>query len=173
VTELDFIVVGAATGGRRHASPRGRVIGGSSCLNAMAHVRGHPGDFDGWAAAGCPGWSFADLLPYFIRSERWERGLSPYHGDNGPIRLVTPAEPHSITRCYLAAAEEIGLTPTDEHNGARMAGPTLNTLTLVDGRRQSVADAYLTPAAWGPIWPSSTPASSFSWSSKASWTAVA
>lgn len=140
----------SGTAGRRHAWPRGRVIGGSSCLNAMAHVRGHPSGFDGWAAAGCQGWSFADLLPYFIRSEHWERGPSSYHGDRGPIRLVTPTEPHPITRCYLAAAAEIGLAPTDEHNGARMAGPTLNTLTLVDGRRQSVADAYLTPAAGRP-----------------------
>ncbi len=140
----------SGTAGRHHAWPRGRVIGGSSCLNAMAHVRGHPNDFDAWAAAGCPGWSFADLLPYFIRSERWERGPSSHHGDRGPIRLVTPTEPHPITRCYMAAAEEIGLAPTDEHNGARMTGPTLNTLTLVDGRRQSVADAYLTPAAGRP-----------------------
>jgi len=137
----------SGTAGRRHAWPRGRVIGGSSCLNAMAHVRGHPSDFDAWAAAGCEGWGFADLLPYFIRSERWERGPSSYHGDHGPIRLVTPTEPHPITCCYMAAAEEIGLAPTDEHNGARMTGPTLNTLTLVDGRRQSVADAYLTPDA--------------------------
>src|SRR5215470_8836182 len=140
----------SGTAGRRHAWPRGRVIGGSSCLNAMAHVRGHPSDFDGWAAGGCHGWSFADLLPYFIRSECFERGPSAYHGDRGPIRLVTPAEPHEITRCYMAAAEELGLAPTDEHNGARMGGPTLNTLTLVDGRRQSVAAAYLTPAAGRP-----------------------
>ena len=137
----------SGTAGRRHAWPRGRVIGGSSCLNAMAHVRGHPSDFDGWAAAGCEGWSFADLLPYFIRSESSERGPSAYHGERGPIRLVTPVEPHEITRCYLAAAEELGLRPTDEHNGARMVGATLNTLTLVNGRRQSVADAYLAPAA--------------------------
>ncbi len=140
----------SGTAGRRHAWPRGRVIGGTSCLNAMAHVRGHPSDFDGWAAAGCQGWSFADLLPYFIRSECWERGPSSYHGDRGPIRLVTPTDPHPITRCYMAAAEEIGLAPTDEHNGPRMTGPTLNALTLVDGRRQSAADAYLTPAAGRP-----------------------
>ncbi len=140
----------SGTAGRRHAWPRGRVIGGSSCLNAMAHVRGHPSDFDAWAAEGCQGWSFPDFLPYFIRSERWERGPSSYHGDRGPIQLVTPTEPHPITGCYLAAAEEIGLAPTDEHNGARMTGPTLNTLTLVDGRRQSTADAYLTPAAGRP-----------------------
>ena len=134
------------TAGRRHAWPRGRVLGGSSCLHAMAHVRGHPSDFDGWAAAGCPGWGFADLLPYFIRSEASERGPSPWHGDRGPVRLATPRAPHPITEAYMAAAAEIGLAPTDEHNGARMDGPTLNTLTIVGGRRQSVADAYLAPA---------------------------
>ena len=138
------------TADRVHAWPRGRVIGGSSCLNAMAHVRGHPSDFDGWTAAGCAGWSYRDLLPYFIRSETWPGAPSPYHGTAGPIRLLTPAEPHPITLATMAAGEERGLAPTDEHNGARMAGPTLNTLTLVDGKRQSVADAYLTPALGRP-----------------------
>jgi choline dehydrogenase-like flavoprotein len=134
------------TAGRRHAWPRGRVVGGSSCLHAMAHVRGHPSDFDGWAADGCLGWGFADLLPYFIRSETSERGPSPWHGDSGPVRLTVPAEPHPVTQAYRAAGAEIGLAPTDEHNGPVMAGPTLNTLTIADGRRQSAADAYLTPA---------------------------
>jgi choline dehydrogenase-like flavoprotein len=132
--------------GRVHAWPRGRVVGGSSCLHAMAHVRGHPSDFDGWAADGCPGWSFADLFPYFVRSETSDRAPSPWHGDSGPVRLATPSQPHPITEAYIAAGVEIGLAPTDEHNGARMDGPTLNTLTIVDGRRQSVADAYLAPA---------------------------
>lgn len=132
--------------GRAHDWPRGRVVGGSSCLNAMAHVRGHPSDFDGWAALGCAGWSFADLLPYFIRSETSDRAPSAYHGDSGPIRLVTPREPHPITLAYMAAGEACGFAPTEEHNGPRMAGPTLNTLTLVDGRRQSAADAYLMPS---------------------------
>ena len=134
------------TASRRHAWPRGRVVGGSSALNAMAHVRGHPSDFDGWAAEGCEGWGYADLMPYFIRSENSDRPGSPYHGDGGPIRLMTPDEPHPITGCYMAAAESLGLEPTDEHNGPRMAGPTLNTLTIVAGRRQSTADAYLAPA---------------------------
>lgn len=140
----------AGTAGRRHPWPRGRVVGGSSSLNAMAHVRGHPSDFDGWAAEGCPGWGYRDLLPYFIRSETSPFGPSPYHGDAGPIGLVTPAEPHPITRAYLAAAEECGYEPIAEHNGARMSGPTLNSLTLVEGRRQSVADAYLMPALGRP-----------------------
>lgn len=132
----------AGTAGRVHAWPRGRVVGGSSVLNAMAHVRGHPSDFDGW---NCPGWGFADLLPYFIRSEHSDRGASQWHGVGGPLHLITPDQPHPVTQAYRAAAEEIGLAPTDEHNGPRMAGPTLNTLTIKDGRRQSTADAYLSP----------------------------
>ena len=84
-------------------------------------------------------------MPYFIRSETADRPGSPYHGDSGPIRLMTPDDPHPVTRAYMAAGESLGLAPTDEHNGPRMAGPTLNTLTIVAGQRQSVADAYLEP----------------------------
>ena len=135
------------TANRRHAWPRGKVIGGSTCLNAMAHIRGHPDDFDAWAADGCDGWGYADLLPYFVRSERSDRIGSPFHGDEGPISLVTPTEPHPITTAYMAAGEACGFEPTDEHNGRRMAGPTLNTLTIANGQRQSIADAYLAPAA--------------------------
>lgn len=131
---------------RTHPWPRGRVLGGSSALNAMAHVRGHPSDFDAWRNAGCRGWGYADLMPYFIRSETSDRAGSPYHGAYGPIALMTPDAPHPLTDGYRAAGESLGLAPTDEHNGARLAGPTLNTLTILEGRRQSVADAYLTPA---------------------------
>ena len=138
------------TTGRRHAWPRGRVVGGSSALNAMAHVRGHPSDFDAWADAGCTGWGYADLMPYFIKSETSDRPGSPYHGDAGPISLMTPRDPHPITLCYMAAGESLGIAPTDEHNGSCMVGPTLNSLTIVDGKRQSVADAYLLPALGRP-----------------------
>jgi choline dehydrogenase-like flavoprotein len=130
---------------RIHAWPRGRVLGGSSAINAMAHVRGHPSDFDAWANAGCAGWSFRDLLPYFIRSETSPFAPSPYHGNSGPIHLIWPCDPHPITLAYMAAGSEIGLAPTDEHNGACMTGPTLNSLTIRHGRRQTVADAYLGP----------------------------
>jgi choline dehydrogenase-like flavoprotein len=131
------------TAGRSHAWPRGKVLGGSTAINAMAHVRGHRDDFDRWAAAGCEGWGYADLMPYFIRSETSERRGSIYHGDSGPIALTTPRDPHPITQAYMAAGEAVGFAPTDEHNAANMAGPTLNTLTIVEGRRQTVADAYL------------------------------
>lgn len=130
---------------RCHPWPRGRLLGGSSAINAMAHVRGHPSDFAAWVEMGCDGWGYADLMPYFIRSETSDRPDSPFHGGAGPVHVETAAAPHPITQCYMAAASERGLAPTDEHNGARMTGPTLNSLTIKDGRRQTAADAYLQP----------------------------
>jgi len=135
---------------RSHAWPRGRLLGGSSAINAMAHVRGHPADFAAWVEMGCDGWDYADLMPYFIRSETSDRPDSPFHGAEGPIHLTRPAPPHPVTCAYMAAAEERGLAPTDEHNGPRMTGPTLNSLTIKDGRRQTAADAYLLPALERP-----------------------
>ncbi len=138
------------TAGRIHAWPRGRVIGGSSAINAMAHVRGHPADFDAWAASGCTGWGYRDLLPYFIRSETSSFGPSPLHGDAGPVHLVQPAVPNPVTLGYMAAGAELGHAPIPEHNGGEMAGPTLNMLTIRDGRRQTAADAYLSPVIGRP-----------------------
>ncbi len=130
------------TAGRRHAWARGKVLGGSSAINAMAHVRGHPDDFDRWGLAG---WGFADLLPYFKAQEDWPGPASPWHGRGGPLHLWQPDRPHPITQAYRAAAEAEGLRPIAEHNGPEMVGPTLNTLTITDGRRQSAADAFLRP----------------------------
>lgn len=133
------------TADRVHEWPRGRVIGGSTAINAMAHVRGHPSDFDRWVAEGCRGWGFDDLLPYFIRSERYTPGSSTFHGGDGPLHLIRPTEPNPVTSAYMRAGIELGIQPTDDHNGPRMAGPCTNTLTIKDGRRQTIADAYLTP----------------------------
>jgi pyridoxine 4-oxidase len=130
---------------RVHDWPRGKVIGGSTAINAMAHVRGHPSDFDRWTADGCAGWGFADLLPYFIRSETYTPGPSAWHGDSGPLHLIRPTEPNPVTQAYMRAGIEVGIAPTDDHNGARMAGPCTNTLTIKDGKRQTIADAYLIP----------------------------
>src|SRR4051812_43560675 len=126
--------------------PRGKVIGGSTAINAMAHVRGHPDDFAAWVDQGCDGWGYADLMPYFLRSETYTGRPSAFHGDKGPLHLIRPGEPHPITSAYMAAGAEVGFAPTDDHNGPRMAGPCTNTLTIKDGRRQTIADAYLTPA---------------------------
>jgi pyridoxine 4-oxidase len=134
------------TANRVHEWARGRVLGGSTAINAMAHVRGHASDFDSWASAGCTGWGHADLLPYFIRSETYVPGASPFHGGSGPLHLIRPSEPHPVTLAYMGAGAEIGLAPSEDHNGPQMAGPCLNTLTIKDGKRQSIADAYLAPA---------------------------
>jgi choline dehydrogenase-like flavoprotein len=138
---------------QRHAAgrifdwPRGKAIGGSTTINAMAHVRGHPQDFAAWVEAGCGGWGFADLMPYFLKSETYVPGASNWHGGDGPLHLIRPTEPHPVTTAYMAAGAEAGFAPTDDHNGPRMTGPCLNTLTIKDGKRQTIADAYLAPAA--------------------------
>jgi choline dehydrogenase-like flavoprotein len=112
--------------GRVHAWPRGRVVGGTSTINARAHVRGHPSDFDGWVAAGYAGRGYRDLLPYFIALETSELGPSPNPGDVGLARLTRFKDPYPDALCYMAGGAEIGLDPTDEHNGTRMAGPALD-----------------------------------------------
>jgi choline dehydrogenase-like flavoprotein len=89
-------------------------------------------------------------MPYFMRSEHYAPGASACHATGGPLHLIRPTEPHPITLAYMAAGVEIGLAPTGDHNGARMSGPTLNTLTIKDGRRQTIADAYLAPALSRP-----------------------
>ena len=132
--------------GRAHPWPRGRTVGGSSAMNAMGHVRGHPRDFDKWAEAGATGWNWATLRPYFMRSETSPFAPEDGYGGTGPVRLCQPARPHPLTRAHCLAGMELGLRPIRDHNGQDLAGPTLNTLTIVDGRRQSVADAYLTEA---------------------------
>lgn len=129
------------TAGRGHAWPRGRVLGGSSAINAMAHVRGHPSDFDQW---GIPGWRFADLFPYFLKSETWTGAPSPWHGADGPVHLIQPDPPHPLVSAFHEAARARGIPAIADHNGPAMAGTTVNSLTITAGRRQSVADAYLT-----------------------------
>ncbi|MEM7443342.1 MAG: GMC oxidoreductase [Pseudomonadota bacterium] len=134
------------TDGRVHPWPRGRLIGGSSCLHAMAHVRGHQADFEPWAEAGGDRWSFDSLLPYFKRSERFSGGASDYHGDRGPLDVLLPDTGlNPVTEAYMAASQSIGIPPSGDHNGARLEGAAPNSLTLRDGKRLSVADAYLTP----------------------------
>ena len=112
----------------------------------MGHVRGHPADFDAWVQTGAHGWGWGDLLPYFKKSES-----SPFAGEagdglDGPIHLMQPDPPHPLTEVHRASGQSLGLQRLRDHNGSDgMAGPTVNTLTIDDGRRQSVSDAYLTP----------------------------
>lgn len=139
------------TAGRVHDWPRGRIVGGSSCLHAMAHVRGHPDDFAPWAAAGGPGWSYEALLPAFRRSERFSGGVSAVHGDAGPLDVLLPDEQiHPLVRDYMDAGLAIGAPWLGDHNAGPLAGVAPNQLTIRKGRRLSVADAYLVPALGRP-----------------------
>ena len=129
---------------RRLEWPRGRVLGGSSSINAMLYVRGNPIDYDTWRDVhGCLGWGFADLLPYFMRSEDNARGASDYHGVGGPLRVEDQRSPHELTFAFLEAAEAAGLAPNDDINGPVQDGVGLYQVTQRRGRRWSAASAYV------------------------------
>lgn len=138
----------AGTAGRVHPWPRGRIVGGSSCLHAMAHVRGHAEDFAPWAAAtGDARWSFDGLLPGFRRSESFSGGADARHGADGPLPVWLPdAELSPVVRAYMQAGRARGVPEIGEHNGGPLKGVAANSLTIRDGRRVSAADAYLAPA---------------------------
>jgi 4-pyridoxate dehydrogenase len=125
---------------------RGKVLGGSSSINAMAYVRGHRGDYDRWRQKGCTGWSFADVLPYFKRSENWILGADDYRGDSGPLNSRTTTFEDPLVQAYLKAGESAGYGLTDDYNGEQNEGFGLIQQTIRDGRRCSAAVAYLRPA---------------------------
>jgi choline dehydrogenase len=133
--------------GRRMYWPRGKVLGGSSSINAQLYVRGNRLDYDTWRDRyGCTGWGYADLLPYFLRAEDNSRGASTYHGAGGPLRVEDPRFTHELSHAFLAAATASGIPPNDDFNGPRQEGVGLFQVTQRDGRRWSAADAYLRPA---------------------------
>jgi choline dehydrogenase len=132
--------------GRRIDYVRGRVLGGSSSVNAMVHVRGNKGNYDGWQAAGCPGWGWKDVLPYFIRSENHCDGASELHGTDGPLP-VTPSHRHPATDAFIAAMVEAGIPPTRDFNTPTQEGAGYYHQTVKNGRRQSAAQTYLRRAA--------------------------
>ena len=135
--------------GQRRYLPRGRVLGGSSSLNAMLYVRGNAADYDGWAADGAEGWSYEDVLPYFKRAEDNERGASRYHGAGGPLTVSDGRSRHAYAQAMIDAAIEAGISPTDDHNGERQDGVGWFQVTQRSGRRCSTALAYLDPARRG------------------------
>lgn len=136
------------TAGRWHAWPRGRLIGGSSCLNAMAHVRGAIEDFRTWTEiTGASRWSYEGLLPAFRKSESFSGGASEQHGTDGPLPLLLPdAELSPVVRAYMAAGLAVGIPWLGDHNAGSLIGVAPNSLTIRAGRRVTVADAYLEPA---------------------------
>lgn len=134
-------------GGRRGFQPRGRGLGGSSLINAMVYTRGHPADYDEWAALGNPGWSYADVLPYFRKSESNERGEDAFHGGSGPLAIADLRDANPASLAFVAAAEQAGYARNTDFSGERQEGFGLYQVNQVNGRRCSAAKAYLEPAA--------------------------
>ena len=136
----------AELNGRVIECSRGKVIGGSSSTNGMAYGRGHPSDYDGWAARGLPGWSFADVLPYFKKSEHWQEGETPLRGGSGPIHTRRQGLDDPLVDAWFAAARKLGFPINDDYNGPRQEGFSVPQYTVRRGMRCSASVAYLRPA---------------------------
>ncbi|HXW58778.1 MAG TPA: GMC family oxidoreductase N-terminal domain-containing protein [Solirubrobacteraceae bacterium] len=136
--------------GRRQYIPRARMLGGCSSMNAMLYVRGRPLDYDGWEAQGAPGWGYADVLPYFLRSEDNVRGASPYHGAGGPLAVSEQRSPRPLNRLFLEASAAAGIPRIDDVNGPEQDGAAVAQVTQRNGKRFSTADAFLRPALKRP-----------------------
>jgi choline dehydrogenase-like flavoprotein len=133
--------------GRKVPLPRGRVIGGSGSINGMAYYRGPARDFDDWAAAGNPGWSYADLLPYFLRSEHNpEYAGSPWHATGGPMGVSFPTSRNRLCYAFNDAMASLGYAELDDFNVPEPNGYGFRQATIWKGRRVSTASAYLRPA---------------------------
>jgi choline dehydrogenase len=132
--------------GRRGFQPRGKVLGGSSSVNAMVYTRGNRLDYDHWAALGNPGWSYADVLPLFKRAENSECfGANEYHGTGGPLNVSYLRTPSPINQAFIQACTEQGLPLTPDYNGASQLGCAPAQVTQKNGERWSAAKGYLTP----------------------------
>ncbi|GAB6195953.1 GMC family oxidoreductase [Lysobacter xanthus] len=136
--------------GRRLWWPRGRVLGGSSSINAMCYVRGNPTDYDEWERLGAPGWSWRDVLPAFLRSEANTRGAGPLHGGDGPLHVADLRHVNPLSNAFIEAGQQLGFARNDDFNGTTQAGFGLYQVTQKDGARCSSAVAYLRPALHRP-----------------------
>lgn len=132
--------------GRRIYWPRGKTLGGSSSINGLIYIRGQHADYDAWAQQGNPGWSAQDVLPYFVKSERNQRGASAYHGATGPLSVSDIAHPHPLIEAFIGGAGELGVPRTHDFNGAQQYGAGYYQLTTWKGWRWSTAKGYLKPA---------------------------
>ncbi len=139
-----------SVGGRRVECARGKVVGGCSSTNAMAYVRGHPSDYDRWAAGGAAGWSFDEALPYFKKSEHWEGGTSVYRGGDGLLAVQRCRYQDPLIGAFAEAGQTAGHSWTDDYNGDTQVGFSRLQMTIGRGRRSSTATAYLRPALRRP-----------------------
>ncbi|MCC6198418.1 MAG: GMC family oxidoreductase N-terminal domain-containing protein, partial [Burkholderiales bacterium] len=136
--------------GRRIYWPRGRGLGGSSSINGLIYVRGQPEDYDRWAAAGNRGWGWRDVLPYFVRSEGNQRGASPAHGGDGPLKCSDIGARHELIEAIIAGAGELGVPRSEDFNAGVQEGAGYYQLFTDRGWRCSTAVAYLKPARGRP-----------------------
>ncbi|TPI42362.1 choline dehydrogenase [Mesorhizobium sp. B2-9-1] len=133
-------------GGRVLATPRGKVLGGSSSINGMVYVRGHAHDFDHWAEQGAAGWAFADVLPYFKRMEDCDGGEDGWRGKGGPLHVQRGTRKNPLYGAFVEAGRQAGFELTDDYNGSKQEGFGPMEQTILGGRRWSAANAYLKPA---------------------------
>jgi choline dehydrogenase-like flavoprotein len=148
-TSLDWAYITAAEpelNGRSINWPRGRVLGGTSAMNAMMYIRGNRFDYDHWASLGNAGWGFDDVLPYFLKSECNSRGASDWHGTDGLLDVTDPTAPHPYSLAFVEAAAELGYARNADFNGPQQNGTGLFQRTIKDGSRSSTARAFLHPA---------------------------
>ncbi len=131
--------------GRKGYQPRGKCLGGSSAINAMVYIRGHRQDYDDWSEMGNKGWSYDEVLPYFIKSENNERIHDQYHGNSGPLSVIDLHTDSPLHERYLRAAQEQGHKILDDFNGAEQEGLGIYQVTHINGERCSAARAYLFP----------------------------
>lgn len=137
-------------GGRRLATPRGKVIGGSSSINGMVYVRGHARDYDTWAEMGADGWAYADVLPYFKRMEASHGGSGPeFRGVDGPLHITRGPRSNPLFDAFIKSGEQAGYPVTTDYNGQQQEGFGPMEATIWKGRRWSTANAYLRPAMAG------------------------
>jgi len=136
--------------GRRLATPRGRVLGGSSSINGMVYVRGHACDFDAWEEMGAQGWGYADVLPYYKRMESWDSGGHggdpDWRGSDGPLHISRGKRDNPLVKAFVKAGEQAGYPTTDDYNGAQQEGFGPYDATIYKGERWSAYKAYLKPA---------------------------
>src|SRR5215471_1878825 len=130
--------------------PRGKVLGGSSSLNAMIYIRGHRHDYDHWRDLGNTGWGYDDVLPYFKKSEDNERGASEYHGAGGPLHVAELRSIYPLSETFVEAAEQAGFKRNPDFNGATQDGFGPYQVTQRQGQRNSTAAAFLRPAMSRP-----------------------
>lgn len=135
----------AGLNGRRGYQPRGKVLGGSSSVNAMIYVRGHRADYDAWAAQGNAGWGWNEVLPYFKRAEHNERGADAFHGVGGPLNVMDLRSPHRFGSVFVEAGKQAGYPENRDFNGPQQEGVGLYQVTHKNGERFSAAKAYLAP----------------------------